>query len=438
MQALLSFEQAPPIAAPFRFFLTAPLFSGLAGLLLVVNGGEIFASRWTPGALAVTHLLTVGFMLQVMLGAMIQILPVVAGANLRQPLRVAGIVHVLMLLGTLALAGGFLGVSEAAFPLAISFLGGGVIYFLLMAGLSLRGVPSTSATIAGIKRALLALLIAVMLGFSLTGGLEGRWPIPLLEVTRVHVAWGLGAWATGLLSAVAYVVVPMFQITPAYPAWFSRTFGIFLLAAVAAASLAVFGAVEWLAALLESTVVWLAAGFCATTLWLQSRSKRARPDTTQRFWRLAMLCGLVACALWGMVRLLPTLADDVAWPLLFGVLVLVGGFMSVISGMLYKIVPFLVWLHLQNRGQSRVVAPNMKAVLAEGKMTRHLYAHCATCCLLLLAVVWPSLLTRPAGLAMLVASAFLAHNLISAAGVYRHHAALVDARLAELAAGGAG
>ncbi|MEN9358335.1 MAG: hypothetical protein RL695_2506, partial [Pseudomonadota bacterium] len=172
--------------------------------------------------------------------------------------------------------------------------------------------------------------------------------------------------------------------------------------------------------------------------WLQSRSKRARPDTTQRFWRLGMLCGLVACALWGMVRLLPTLADDVAWPLLFGVLVLVGGFMSVISGMLYKIVPFLVWLHLQNRGQSRVVAPNMKAVLAEGKMTRHLYAHCATCCLLLLAVVWPSLLTRPAGLAMLVASAFLAHNLISAAGVYRHHAALVDARLAELAAGGAG
>ena len=29
----------------------------------------------------------------------------------------------------------------------------------------------------------------------------------------------------------------------------------------------------------------------------------------------------------------------------FGVLVLVGGFMAVIVGMLYKIVPFLVWLH---------------------------------------------------------------------------------------------
>jgi hypothetical protein len=37
-------------------------------------------------ALALTHLITVGFMLQVMLGAMIQILPVVAGANISRPL----------------------------------------------------------------------------------------------------------------------------------------------------------------------------------------------------------------------------------------------------------------------------------------------------------------------------------------------------------------
>jgi hypothetical protein len=35
MQALLSFDQAPPILAPFRFFLTAPVFAMLAGLLLL-------------------------------------------------------------------------------------------------------------------------------------------------------------------------------------------------------------------------------------------------------------------------------------------------------------------------------------------------------------------------------------------------------------------
>ena len=34
MKALLSFDKAPPFAAPLRFFLTAPLFGVLAGVLL--------------------------------------------------------------------------------------------------------------------------------------------------------------------------------------------------------------------------------------------------------------------------------------------------------------------------------------------------------------------------------------------------------------------
>jgi len=82
MQALLSFDQAPPFAAPFRFFLTAPAFGMLAGALLLASGPDALASRWTPAALALTHLVTVGFMLQAMLGALLQIMPVVAGANL--------------------------------------------------------------------------------------------------------------------------------------------------------------------------------------------------------------------------------------------------------------------------------------------------------------------------------------------------------------------
>jgi len=88
----MSFESAPPYTAPLRFFLTAPLFAVLAGLLIAFEGPDIFVSRWMPAVLAVTHLLTLGFMLQMMLGALIQILPVVAGANLPRPLLLATIV----------------------------------------------------------------------------------------------------------------------------------------------------------------------------------------------------------------------------------------------------------------------------------------------------------------------------------------------------------
>lgn len=429
MQAVLSFDQAPPFAAPFRFFVSAPLFSLLAGLLLAVAGPQALVSRWLPETLALTHLIAVGFMLQVMLGAMIQVLPVVAGANLPRPLLVARVLHGLLLGGALALAAGFLDLFAGAFTLAIALLGSGIGGFALIAAFSLRGIPATSASIGGFRLALVGLGGLLVLGVLLAGGLAGLWQVPLLALTRLHINWALAGWGLALLSAVAYVVVPMFQITPAYPALFTRHFAPALLASVLLASCAPL-VDEDLGELLQLPVIALAVLFCGTTLGLQARSKRARPDATQKFWRLAMFAGLAAALLWAGARLVPPLAQWDGWPLLFGILVLVGGFMSVIIGMLYKIVPFLIWLHLQNRGQGRVFAPNMKAVLAETHMLRHLRLHLLACALLLAAVFWPEGLARLAGLALMGASAALFANLLAAARLYRQHAAHVDAVLA--------
>ena len=83
MHPNLSFEQAPPVSVPYRFFLTAPLFGVAAGLLLVWLGESAVASRWSGGALALTHLLAVGFMLQAMTGAVMQFVPVAAGGRHR-------------------------------------------------------------------------------------------------------------------------------------------------------------------------------------------------------------------------------------------------------------------------------------------------------------------------------------------------------------------
>ena len=45
MQPTLSFEQAPPISVPYRFFLTAPLFGAVAGLVLAWLGPDSVRSR---------------------------------------------------------------------------------------------------------------------------------------------------------------------------------------------------------------------------------------------------------------------------------------------------------------------------------------------------------------------------------------------------------
>ena len=432
MQAILSYDQSPPLTAPFRFFLTAPIFGVLAGLLILWTGPDIFVSRWVPETLALTHLITAGFMLQVMLGALLQILPVIAGANMRNPLRVAGTVHASLTLAALFLAAAFMRFSPHLFKVSALFFTVGVGVFVVAAAFSLRGVPSTSATLRGLKLALGGLFLTVVLGVALTSVLGWSLSLPLLLLTDIHLAWGFIGWGLMLLASVAYVVLPMFQVTPAYPARLERWLAPVLMALLACWSLAYLADAGVLSTVLAIALLVAAAVFALATLRQQARSKRAQFDASQRGWQLAMWSALGSIGVWLAALLVPAVNEWPAWPLLCGVLLLFGGFTSVIIGMLDKIVPFLVWLHLQNagrlRGRPTVPAPNMKKIIPEIRMQRQLQAHALACALLLLAVFVPTWFVYPAGLALVVAQAWLLVNLTSAMRLHRGHLQLIAAK----------
>ena len=78
----LSFASMPPLFIPLRFFLVAPWFGILASLLLLFYGESIITSRWTVETLAFTHLITLGFMLMSMMGALFQFIPVITGYSI--------------------------------------------------------------------------------------------------------------------------------------------------------------------------------------------------------------------------------------------------------------------------------------------------------------------------------------------------------------------
>ncbi len=429
MQALLSYDQSPPMAAPFRFFLTAPVFGVLAGLLLVWSGPNAFLSRWTPEALALTHLVTAGFMLQVMLGALIQVLPVVAGANLLRPLLIARIVHGAITLGAGLLTAAFITFRPWMFIFSsLLFVAGGSL-FVGAAAWAMRGVSHNGPTIGGLKSSLFGLAVTVAIGVAMALGMAGWFNLPLMQLADIHLGWGFVVWGVGLVAAVAYVVVPMFQITPAYPAWLANRFVPVTLAATvmwsAAASVGL-DAVYFFAALVMVGVVVL---FASITLMLQHRSKRPRFDTNQHCWRGAMTCILAAATVWLSAMAIPVVGEWVGWPILCGVLLMFGGFVSVITGMLYKIVPFLVWLHLQNIGGVRM-APNMKKIIDEKSMHYQMLSHFVAVILLSAAVFLSAELAVPAGVAVIVSQAWLAWNLWSGVRVFRDHRDRIIKRLA--------
>jgi hypothetical protein len=92
----LSLDQAPPISAPVRFFLTAPLFAMVAAALILFFDPALLMSRFSLETIAVTHLFTIGFIAMVMLGALQQMLPVLAGVSLPKASLVATTSHILI------------------------------------------------------------------------------------------------------------------------------------------------------------------------------------------------------------------------------------------------------------------------------------------------------------------------------------------------------
>ncbi len=426
MQALLSYDDAPPLAAPLRYYLTAPLFAMLAGALLLYAGPDLLASRWTPAALAFTHLFTVGFMLQAMIGSLQQLLPVVVGANLAQPLRLATWVHAAITPGALLLAAAFLFDTPLLFGSAIVLLAAGLLLFTVAAARALWDISASNPTLAGLKAAVLGLSVTTVSGLALAAALGWSLDWPLLQITNLHLGWGFVVWGCVVLAAVALVVVPMFQLTPEYPAWFGRHFAHTVLVLACCWSVAEIVVWRGAAALGAMAMLAMCALFAGVTLNLLRRSKRAKHDATHHFWNLAMASSLLACAVWLAAQVLPVVSAWSRWSLLFGVLLLFGGFVSVTIGMLYKIVPFLVWLHLQSRGAGRVMAPNMKKVLPQKFIDRQLLAHLLACALLLLSVFWPIWFVYPVGLALIIANGWLLRNLLYATAIYRKHLAMIE------------
>jgi hypothetical protein len=409
----LSFDQAPPIGVPLRFLLTAPWFGVAAGLLLAWSGESAVASRWTPQALALTHLLVAGYLLQAMTGALFQFVPVAAGGNVWRPRLLAAIIHPVYIVAAVLLVTGFLASNGSLLRLAAGLFAPTVLLQVAVVGTALLRTPARGATIAALRLAVAGLAVTVALGTGLAEGLAGNHGWPLLAMTNVHAAWGLGGWALMLVLGVSYFVVPMFQLTPQYPAGFARWVPIILVGVLLAWSgqLRDAGA-GWL------PLVWLAgltiaAAYAVVTLVLQERRRRRVADSTFHFFRGAMLCLLAAFVSGVAMVLVPGLDYEPAAAWWLGVLVIAGAFVSLINGMAYKIVPFLCWLHLQRLAGIGGAVPNMRDIAPERPQRLQMRLHFASLALLLLATFRAEAMV-PAGAAFAASSTWLGWNLIGA------------------------
>lgn len=389
--ARLALDRAPAPALPRRFLLSAPLWGALTGVLLLAGGEAAVVDRWSPMTLSAVHMLTLGMLGNVMFGALLQFLPVVAGVRITGGPRAAHLLHALLNLGAAGLVAGFLGrwwdgLLMAAAVLALAF---GCLAVMTLPGLWRAAGQALLRT--GIAMAILAALVTAALGIGMTVGLSGRAGLPLQPWADIHAGWGVLGWMLVLIASVGRVTMPMFQGTASTSV---RSQSTWLLAVL---MVLLPGSIHWVVdgepGALRLGAALLVTAFALAGLWLQWSAPRKRGRPLVRSWRAGLLALLVAPWLLGVGdgMLAGTLAIAVGVPLL-------------VIGMQMEIVAFLGWIGLQRACPRGVLVPSVQQLLPDADKGRVLAWHVAACALLIAAVAWPhDGLARLAGLALLLA-----------------------------------
>lgn len=423
MRADLSLQQSPPFSVPARFLISAPIFSVIAALVMLWHGPEIISNRWTPELLAVTHFLTLGFLAMSMLGAMMQLLPVLMGIVIPRARFFGHLIHIPLFLGTAYLGSAWLMQINDLFIIAMVLLGFSFSIFIIVASERLLRSKNTHVTRSMMLLALLALFITVGLGLYLAMGYTWQ-ALPLSRhLTDLHLSWGLLGWVLLLIISVAYQVIPMFQITDEYPAIHQRWMGWFIFICLLSLSLAYIWPLETLKTISSILLACCSLIFSLTTLKVLKTRRRQIPDLTMKFWQIAMISLTLLILLWIAI----TLFDLNIPGLLLGVLMIHGFAMTSINGMMYKIIPFIIWLHLsthnknlrdQGQRSSQVKVPHMRKIISEAAGLWQFRFHLTSLVLLTLATIFPQWFFYPAAVAFAIAQSALLVNLVSAAHFY--------------------
>ncbi|GGK68402.1 hypothetical protein [Amphritea balenae] len=372
----LSLDNVPEFRIPMGFFLSAPWFGMLAALLMLISP-ELISSRWHPSMLATVHLLTLGFGAMIMVGAMIQVLPVLSSQPVPAAATLSPWIRGGLASGTLFLALGFLFNQNSLFYIALALLAGVFMLFLGALGVALVRVKSGGDSVFSLRLAALCLLVTVLFGvLQLSTYMDLNWIGYSFERTDSHALLGLAGWGMLLIMGVSFQVIPMFHVAPAFPWWFCRGSSALLFITLVIALLAS-GAISKAALLMLPLIICFYGGYA---LYLIYQRKRKLVDYTIRFWQLSFTNLVLLCLVYLLHQLgLSIMPESAQFYLLLGFGFGLGFVVSVMLGMLQKIVPFLMFLHLQraciHEPGAFMKLPNMRQLLPQSDSKWQYYLH---------------------------------------------------------------
>ncbi len=370
---------------PLRFMLTGLLAFLTAMVMLLLRPEILAAYHYNQYVISMTHLLVLGWILSIVMGAMYQLVPVALETELYSE-RLARWQYLLHLAGFVGMTVMFWTWNMKQVGHFGSVLTAGVGLFVFNLVRTLLRIRRWNVIAFSVASALGWLSLAVLAGLTLAagkcsydalaarapsgplGGLVvclrslGTLPAHFDQMSAMHAHAHLGAIGVFLMLIVgiSYKLLPMFTLSELQSRW--RPY-----ASIALLNSGLLGA--FFAILLRSPAKFAFAILIVTGLviygWEVVAIVRARK---RRLLDWGLKYFLTALCLLGVVAALALLLSWPGLPLtpftgqlenLYGFLGLAGVFSLAIVGMLFKILPFLVWYRSYSRSIGKVKVPSL-------------------------------------------------------------------------------
>ena len=374
---------APSVGLPLSFILTGLLALSAGVLWLVIRPSLLASYHYNQYVIAVTHLFVLGWICSVVMGAMYQLVPVALETRLYSE-KLARWQFAFHCVGFIGMVWMFYTWNMKQVGHFGCVLGLGVCLFVFNLVQTLRRVPKWNVTAAAVAAALGWISLAICAGLSIatakclneleTSSVSTASVAPLLHGLRslgafmshfepisamhAHAHLGLLGCFLMLIVGVSYKLIPMFTLSEVQNRTRAAASIVLLNVGLGGAFVAILLHSSW--KLLFTILLLVALGLYGWELAaiLRQRKRRALDWGIKYFLTaVALLCPLSILALVLSWPRLPLNVLTGQLENLYGFVGLLGVISFAIVGMLYKIIPFLVWYKSYSRQIGRAQVP---------------------------------------------------------------------------------
>lgn len=332
----VSTDFAPPFRLIAPYFILGVLF--YIGSIVSLFGVDVaHLSQFSPFTLSFIHLFLLGFVMMVIFGGMAQLVPVVLEVG-HFAVELYYVIYPLLALGTLLMGIGFV-----FSPVILPF--GGVVVliammvFLFETMMTIGKVKKLNFVMKTVLLANIFLFFGLVFGIIMALGYGGIIEIAIERYFLSHIFLTFFGYVGITIMGMSLVLLPMFWLSHSF-SWKSVEYSVYCLSgSVFSILLGVFlksGLIEILGYLLIiiSVVLYLYQIFLIY-------KTRVRKENDIYFKSIVFSYASLSIAL--LLGIFYLIFESERILLVFGWVLLFGYIGNIITGHLYKIVPFLVW-----------------------------------------------------------------------------------------------